>query len=74
MATNKNSQIVMIGLFDSAFEKRIQEQLNEGYKIISVTAQHVSASAVGTSTYNSIKLQGNALVVLEKEVNNDAWG
>lgn len=65
-------RIVLIGHFDSAFENKIQEKLNVGYEIVSVTAQHVAASTA--TNYNSITLQGKALVSLRLIDDEDAWG
>lgn len=57
-------QMIKIGFFNDEMEKEIQVLMNDGYKVISVTAEHTGR----TGSF------GKVLIVLEKQVNLDSWG
>lgn len=65
-------QKIIIGDFDEKTQREIELLLNIGYKVVSVTAQHVAASAAtsanGLSKFEVIA-RGKAIIILDK-----AWG
>lgn len=55
-------QKVIIGKSD----QDINEYLNKGWKVVSVTAQHVAIAAAASSTYSTEKIIGNFCFVLQR--------
>lgn len=70
-------QKIIIGDFDDKTEREIQLLLNTGYKVVSVTAQHVaasSASSVSSISRFDLIVKGKVIFILEEQSNSDVWG